>query len=278
MKYENFEGPVEELVLMKIREIEEKENIKVLHVIESGSRAWGFASPDSDYDVRFIYVRNKDFYLSLRETRDFIDWELNEVLDINGWDLKKALQHFHKSNATLFEWSNSPVVYYTTDEWKNIYDSVADKYFACKSALYHYYGTANKNYHEYLCEDMVKYKKYFYVLRPILACKWIEEKKCPPPVLFDELFNTVLEEDMKPAVQDLLEKKVKMSEADKAPKVEVINKYIEEKLVYYKEMVDSMADDRNPDWNPLEGVFSRMVVDTLRGGENEQSKAKNPND
>ena len=139
MKYENFEGPVEELVLMKIREIEEKENIKVLHVIESGSRAWGFASPDSDYDVRFIYVRNKDFYLSLRETRDFIDWELNEVLDINGWDLKKALQHFHKSNATLFEWSNSPVVYYTTDEWKNIYDSVADKYFACKSALYHYY-------------------------------------------------------------------------------------------------------------------------------------------
>ena len=80
MKYENFEGPVEELVLMKIREIEEKENIKVLHVIESGSRAWGFASPDSDYDVRFIYVRNKDFYLSLRETKDFIDWELNEVL------------------------------------------------------------------------------------------------------------------------------------------------------------------------------------------------------
>ena len=224
MKYENFDGPVEELVLMKIREKEEKENIRVLHVIESGSRAWGFASPDSDYDVRFIYVRNKDFYLSLRENKDFIDWELNEVLDINGWDLKKALQHFYKSNATLFEWSNSPVVYYTTDEWKQIY-AVASKYFACKSALYHYYGTANKNYHEYLCEEMVKYKKYFYVLRPILACKWIEEK-----------------------------------------------------LVYYKEMVDSMADDRNPDWNPLEGVFSRMVVDTLRGGENEQSKAKNPND
>ena len=183
MKYENFEGPVEELVLMKIKEIEEKENIKVLHVIESGSRAWGFASPDSDYDVRFIYVRNKNFYLSLRDNKDFIDWELNEVLDINGWDLKKALQHFHKSNATLFEWSNSPIVYYTTEEWKRIYDRVACNYFACKPALYHYYGTANKNYHEYLCEDMVKYKKYFYVLRPILACKWIEEKKCPPPVL-----------------------------------------------------------------------------------------------
>ena len=82
MKYEEFEGPVEELVLLKIREIEEKEHIKVLHAVESGSRAWGFASPDSDYDVRFIYVRDQDFYLSLQDTKDFIDWELNEVLDM----------------------------------------------------------------------------------------------------------------------------------------------------------------------------------------------------
>lgn len=232
----------------------------MLHVVESGSRAWGFASPDSDYDVRFIYVRKNDFYLSLRETKDFIDWELNDVLDINGWDLKKVLQHFHKSNATLYEWSNSPVVYYTTDEWKHIYDCVADKYFACKSAMNHYYGTANKDYHEYLCEDMVKYKKYFYALRPILACKWIEKKKCPPPVLFDELFNTVLEEEIKIAVQNLMEKKVKMSEADKAPKIDVINKYIEEKLVYYKKLVDSKIDDRNRNWDLLEAAFREIIL------------------
>ena len=254
MKYEDFDGPVEELVLMKIREIEEKENVKVLHVVESGSRAWGFASPDSDYDVRFIYVRDKNFYLSLRDQKDFIDWELNDVLDINGWDMKKALQHFHKSNATLFEWSNSPVVYYTTDEWQRIYEKAKD-YFACKSALYHYYGTANKNYHEYLTGELVKYKKYFYVLRPILACKWIEEKKCPPPVLFDELRNAVLEVDMKPAIEELLAKKIRMSEADKAPKIDLINRYIEEKLDYYKAMADTMADDRKTDWEPLEKLF-----------------------
>lgn len=261
MKYEAFEGPIEELVLLKIKEMEEKEHIKILHVIESGSRAWGFASPDSDYDVRFIYVRDKNFYLSLRDTKDFIDWELNEVLDINGWDLKKALQHFHKSNATLFEWSNSPVVYYTTDAWRNLYSKTARDYFACKLALYHYYGTANKNYHEYLLDDMVKYKKYFYVLRPILACKWIAEKKCPPPVLFDELVNAVLEDDMKAAVEDLLAKKVKMSEADKAPRIEEINRYIEEKLSYYKMTVDSMADDRKPDWEPLETAFRKLVTE-----------------
>lgn len=259
MKYENYEEPIEELVRMKIKEIEAKENIRVLHVIESGSRAWGLASPDSDYDVRFIYVRDRNFYLSLRENKDFIDWELNEVLDINGWDIKKVLQHFHKSNATLFEWSNSPVVYYTTDEWKKLYDEVAGQYFACKSSMYHYYGTANKNYHEYLMEDLVKYKKYFYVLRPILACKWIEEKKCPPPVLFDELFDSVLEEDMKPVIADLLAKKVQMSESDKAPKIDKVNQYVEEKLIYYKNLLEGMDDDRNPDWEPLEEVFKKVI-------------------
>lgn len=259
MKYKELKGSVRDLILVKIKEIEEKEHVRVLHVIESGSRAWGFASPDSDYDVRFIYVRDRNFYLSLQDNKDFIDWELNEVLDINGWDLKKALQHFHKSNATLFEWSNSPVVYYTTDEWKQLYEGVASKYFACKASMYHYYGTANKNYYEYLTEDMVKYKKYFYVLRPILACKWIEEKKCPPPVPFHELFDSVLENDMKAAVEELLAKKVKMSESDKAPKIETINRYIEEKLAYYKELLETMPDDRNPDWEPLDEAFFRMV-------------------
>ncbi len=259
MKYKDFEGTAWELVLAKIKEIEQEEHVKVLHVVESGSRAWGFASPDSDYDVRFIYVRDENFYLSLRARKDFIDWELNDVLDINGWDLKKALQHFHKSNVTLFEWSNSPIVYYTTDEWQKLYTQVAKNYFSCKSALYHYYGTANKNYHEYLLDDMVKYKKYFYVLRPILACKWIEEKKCPPPVLFDDLRFSVLEADMQDAVSELLAKKVKMSEADKAPRIEKINGYIEEKLGYYKGLVENMQDDRNPDWEPLEEEFIRLV-------------------
>ena len=263
MRYDNYKENIEELILSKIREIEEKENIKVLHAIESGSRAWGFASPDSDYDVRFIYVRNKNFYLSLCENKDFIDWELNEVLDINGWDLKKALKHFHKSNATLFEWSNSPIVYYTTDEWKELYERTACKYFACKSALYHYHGTAKKNYYDYLCDDMVNYKKYFYVLRPILACKWIEEKKCPPPVLFDELVNTVLEDNMKAAVEDLLAKKVKMSEAQKAPRVDEINNYIEKKLKYYRLTLETMEDDRNTDWDALEEEF-RWVLESMR--------------
>ena len=182
-------------------------------------------------------------------------------MDINGWDLKKALQHFHKSNATLFEWSNSPIVYYTTEEWQEIYSQVAKEYFAIKPSMYHYYGTANKNYHEYLRDELVKYKKYFYVLRPILACKWIELKQSPPPVLFDQLVESVLEDEMKMAVQDLLEKKVKMSESENAPKIDVMNQYIEEKLDYYKDLLDTMADDRNPDWKLLEQIFKKAIKD-----------------
>ena len=226
---------------MKIKEIEEKENVRVLHAVESGSRAWGFASPDSDYDVRFIYLRNMDDYLSLHDIKDFINWEL------------------HKSNATLFEWANSPVVYYSTDEWKGLYENTAKQYFSVKAALYHYYGTANKNYNEYLLDDMVKYKKYFYVLRPILACKWIEQKKSPPPVLFDDLTRSVLERDMEPVVAGLLRKKVKMQETDKAPKIDVLNQYIEKNLEYFKTLASEMQDDRKPGWEPLETKFREVL-------------------
>lgn len=258
MKYKDFEGSIEELVLLKLKEIETTEHVKILHAIESGSRAWGFASPDSDYDVRFIYMRSEQYYLGLQPKQDFIDWELDETLDINGWDLSKALQHFHKSNATLFEWANSPVVYYTTPEWKQI-DAVAEKYFSCKSAMYHYYGTARKNYHEHLTGELVKYKKYFYVLRPILACKWIEEKSCPPPVLFDDLTDEVLEPEMKEVVNQLLETKKKMTESEKTPRIDHLNTYIEKQLAYYKNTIDTMKDDRTADWEALNTVFINLL-------------------
>ena len=257
MKYKEYDGPVEELVGMKLKEIEEKENVRILHAVESGSRAWGFASPDSDYDVRFIYVRPLEYYLRLEAKQDFMDWELDETLDMNGWDLSKALQHFHKSNATLFEWANSPVVYATTPEWKRAAD-IAGDYFSCKSAMYHYYGTANKNYHEYLKGEMVKYKKYFYVLRPLLACKWIEKKACPPPVLFQTLVEEVLEDGMKDMVQDLVRKKTAMVEAEKGKRIDRLNDYIEEWLPYFKEKSEAMADDRKKDWGKLNAIFADL--------------------
>lgn len=258
MKYKNYEGSAEELIRQKLQEIEAKENVKILHAVESGSRAWGFASPDSDYDVRFIYVRPKDWYLSLQDKKDYIEWELDEVLDINGWDLTKALQHFHRSNATLYEWSNSPLVYYTTPEWTQIRD-VSEHYFSCKSCIHHYYGTAIKNYQAHLLEEQVKYKKYFYVLRPVLSCKWIIENLTPPPVLFSELMNSVLEDEMKPVIQELLQAKVKMNEYEKGPRMDAVNDYIVRKLTVFKEGLETMEDDRNRDWGALNELFRNML-------------------
>lgn len=258
MKYKEYTGSIEELVGRKLKEIEERENIRVLHAAESGSRAWGIASPDSDYDVRFVYVRPMDFYLKLQDKKDFIDWELNQVLDINGWDITKALQHFYKSNATLYEWGNSPIIYKTTPQWEKIM-KLAEEYFSGKSAMYHYYGTARKNYEAYLMEDMVKYKKYFYVFRPILACKWIEKKKCPPPVLFQTLAEEILEKEMKPAVDRLVEAKLQMTESEKRGKIQELNDYIQENLEYYQALLSEMPEDRNKDWEPLNRSFRELL-------------------
>lgn len=259
MRYKDFDGSAEELIQSKLNEIEKREQVRILHAVESGSRAWGFASPDSDYDVRFVYVRPVEYYLGLEAKKDYLDWELDEILDMNGWDLSKALRHFRRSNATLFEWSNSPIIYRTTKEWSRIKETSLN-YFSAKSCMYHYYGTANKNFHEYLQDDMVKYKKYFYVLRPILACKWIEEKKCPPPVLFSGLQNAVLDEQLKPLVSGLLEKKMKMKEYEKGPRLDELNTYICQNLLYYKELTANMEDDRNPDWKVMNQLF-RSVLD-----------------
>ena len=245
-------------ILDKLTEIEEKENVKVLHAVESGSRAWGVESPDSDYVVRFIFVRPKEDYLRLSEKRDVIEWQLDEVLDINGWDLKKTLIQFHKGNATLFEWANSPVVYKTTDEWKAIYES-SKQYFSEKAALYHYYGTANSTYKQYLQEDKVKYKKYIYALRPLFACKYIETNHTIPPVRFDALLHQSLPKELSEEIERMLAIKANSDEKDQNPKMPIIHQYIETEIARYGQLSKEMPDDRTLDWEALDRVFLSIL-------------------
>lgn len=245
---------IKERISMKLQEIEEKENVLILHAIESGSRAWGFASPDSDYDVRFIYVRDVKHYLCLEEQRDVIEWQLDETLDINGWDLQKALRLLHKSNPTLFEWNNSPIVYKTTKQWENL-RKVINKYFLDKAGLHHYLSTAHSNYREYLKGETVRLKKYFYVIRPILACKWILEKKCPPPMLFSDLIGAVLEVEMKPVIKDLLLLKINSPEIGEGKRIDVLNEYIEKNLDNLKTIINSMPVDKRMGWEELNDLF-----------------------
>ena len=138
----------------QLRRIEEEENIKILLAVESGSRAWGFASPDSDYDVRFIYIRRLEDYLRLDAIRDVIELPIDDVLDINGWDLQKTLRLLYKSNPTLFEWFSSSIVYQKT-EFADEFRDLMMHYFSSKKTLYHYISMAEGNYREYLKGEIV---------------------------------------------------------------------------------------------------------------------------
>lgn len=259
---------IEKEIREKLDEIEKKEGVRILHAVESGSRAWGFASPDSDYDVRFVYTRPAEDYLRLDEPRDVIEWQLDEVLDINGWDIRKALRQFARGNATLFEWSGSPIVYRTTEDWHRIQE-VSRQYFSEKSAVYHYYGTANSTLQEYLLGDTVRYKKYFYALRPLLAARYIETYHEAPPVLFDELLKLELPSKLRFAIAELLEIKKVTTEKEENPPIPVIQDFIKSETVRQKDIADQMADDHNKDWTALNQVFRSVIFagKCRKGGE-----------
>jgi hypothetical protein len=249
---------MERMIVSKLREIEQNENIRILIAVESGSRAWGFASPDSDYDVRFIYFRKREDYLRLDTMRDVIELPVDEVLDINGWDLQKALRLLYKSNPTLFEWFSSPIVYMETD-FADTFRPIMKDYFSSKRSLYHYVSMAEGNYREYLRGEMVRAKKYFYVLRPILACRWIIEKQTPPPVLFSELVETELPKGLVPDVEKLLELKMKSPEIRMMQRVERLNAYLDESIAEVKRIVQSMEDTKNPGWQELNEFFLKVI-------------------
>ena len=248
---------MKKIILSKLRKIEEAEKVRILLAVESGSRAWGFASPDSDYDVRFIYVRQREDYLRLDKVKDVIELPIDDTLDINGWDLQKALRLLYKSNPTLFEWFSAPMVYLET-EFASRFRAVMPNYFSAKRSLYHYINMAEGNYRAYLKGEMVKAKKYFYVLRPVLACRWILDKGSPPPMLFADLMEAELPCELFPQVRQLLDLKMNSSEVDLVPrydKYDKINDYLDASILEIKNILAEMEDNKLSDWNQLNQIF-----------------------
>ena len=247
-----------DIIKEKLKEIEERENVRIIHCVESGSRAWGFPSPDSDYDVRFIYVRPKEHYLRLDSARDVIEWQLDDTLDINGWDIQKALRLLHKSNPTLFEWKSSPIVYKTTEQWREV-SEIAEKYFSVKLGLYHYLNIAKSNYRKYLTGESVRLKKYFYVLRPLLACKWILGEKTPPPMLFEEQMDKYLDKSVKSDVETLLEMKMSAPEMGEGKRFDKINEYLCALMEEVEREASKITDNTPREWQELNDIFLKLV-------------------
>ena len=249
-----------ELILQKLDEMEQTEGIRILHAVESGSRAWGFPSPDSDYDVRFIYVRTPEYNQKLEKTRDVIELPINDMLDINGWDLNKTLRLLHSSNPTLFEWMSSPIVYRQTGFIARL-QPILDDYFSCKSGLWHYLSMAESNYRAYLKGDMVRAKKYFYVMRPILACKWILHKGTRPPMPFRDLMDSELEDWLKPTVEHLLDLKMNAPEIKEIPKIPELNRWLDEEIASVKAQIAALPTEEPMQWDTINRLFLNILAD-----------------
>ena len=230
--------PVEPHIRAQIQDalqtIEATHNVTVLFACESGSRGWGFASPDSDYDVRFIYVHRLPWYLTVAPGRDVIELPISGDLDVNGWDLRKALGLLRESNPTLLEWLGSPIVYREEAEAMARLRVLAAQVFSNAKGWHHYASMARKNFREHLQADEVRYKKYLYVLRPLLAARWIRDQNSVPPMRFAELaqhtLHTTHDAALIAEINALLEVKMRAGEAATSPRWPGIHAFIEAEL------------------------------------------------
>ena len=242
---------VVDAVLQQLHEIEVKHGVRVLYACESGSRAWGFASADSDYDVRFIYSHPREWYLSidLERKRDVIEVAIDGELDISGWDLRKALQLYRKSNPALLEWLGSPIVYQKHGSLATRLRELSSDIISLVACRYHYMHMAQNNSRGYVKGSEIRLKKYLYVLRPILAVNWIDAGYGMVPTEFGKLVDAIVrEKELRRAINDLLEAKKQGFEESVGPRIEPISRYIEselERLIATRpENVKSTADPR----------------------------------
>ena len=246
-------------VLATLARIEREHDVCVLFACESGSRGWGFASPDSDYDVRFIYVNRLSWYLTVEPGRDVIEQPISGELDVSGWDLRKALQLLRDSNPTLLEWLRSPIVYRQDEAWMARFRHLAESGFMSVRGYHHYVSMARKNLREHLYGQVVRYKKYLYVLRPLLAARWIREGRGVPPMRFAQLVAvTSLDAALVAEIDALLEVKMRAGEAATSPRWAGIHDFIERELAAAEAF--SFAREAKPDRTPLDRFLNDAVL------------------
>ena len=247
---------MENKIQEKLKEIEKSKNVTLLFAVESGSRAWGFASPDSDYDIRFIYKHDVDYYLSLWEKPDVIEFMTQEDLDGSGWDLRKAVKLLAKSNAPLLEWLYSPAVYYENVAFVTQMRSLAKDCFSPIACLHHYLGTT-KNFMDVCQAEEVKLKSYFYALRTALAGKWIIENNSFPPVDFMELLP-IAPQHIQDKVIALMTIKAQQDEKYLHPKEVLITEFLMETIAYNQEHASSLGSGKKMSVE-LDGVFINWI-------------------
>ncbi len=243
----------------RLAALEAEHGIRILYACESGSRAWGFASPDSDYDVRFIYAQPLAWYLQVSPQRDVIELPISAELDISGWELRKALALLKKGNATLVEWLDSPVVYRADAAFLAAMQSAAQQTHQPQRSFHHYLHMARKNYREHLQGETVRLKKYLYVLRPLLAALWLEQGRGLVPMRFEVLLDAmVTAPDLHATITQLLARKRQALEAERGAALPIINAFIEAELSRLE--ASPAPATTAPDWALLDQLLLQTVL------------------
>jgi len=228
---------VEEIELL-LQRIERQHGIRIVHACESGSRAWGFASPDSDYDIRFLFVRPERDYLSVQTGMEAISLPLEGDLDAGGWDVRKAAGLLGKSNGALMEWLHSPILYRRNDDFLLRWRDVAAELFSVRAAVDHYRGLAAGMWHGKLAGDEVRAKDYLYALRAVLAAMWVVDGRGIPPVPFEELMP-VAPDEVRSLVPGLLAHKAVSAEGDRMARLPGLDAFLDSAL---REIADAAPE------------------------------------
>ena len=243
----------------QLQQLASQERITILYACESGSRAWGFPSPDSDYDVRFVYLRPLEWYLSIEDRPDTIDLPIDSLLDINGWDLRKALNLFKGSNSAIYEWIQSPIVYQDDGNLSRKLLEIANCYYAPRAGIHHYLSMAINCYRDYLELDAVALKKYFYALRSILAAKSIVQHQTFPPIAFSDLLNLISDRpDVLSEIDRLLAIKITAVEATTIASNPILNNFIQTEIEKC-EVAVKLIPKRSTDSSALNNLFRKLV-------------------
>lgn len=242
----------------KITDLETRYGIKVLYACESGSRAWGFESKDSDWDVRLIYAHPPEKYCAVFfeeleiESRQSINLPLDQNdIDVAGWDVQKTFGLIYNSNPTVWEWLTSPIIYRSTPVVELIRDT-ARSYYTKNACIHHYHNMARGNFLQYIQapavrNEMVSLKKYLYALRPILACLWQIGKSEPPPMEFARLIQGEFHRipaGVRSAIEKLVVAKKAGVELGKSKPIEILDEWLSEKLNeinQYKENMEAFS-------------------------------------
>ena len=242
-------------ILELLTELERANNITIIHAVESGSRAWGFPSSDSDYDIRFIYHHPQAWYISAFEQKDHIELEISDELDAGGWDIGKTLRLLHKGNAAAFEWLHSPVVYRSDTQKTTLLKNLGADVFNPAPVFHHYRSLAKKKLTDTATRTNAKY--FLYALRALLCAKWVAETTTAPPVNFANLVDVYLPVNLQAELADVLKVKALGGEKDT---FEIRNGlWIFADTLYQALSLEAVAGDKCEELERFNLVFREIV-------------------